>query len=109
MGLFTPQSEAERFVRAHVLFIHTYFTVDDHPVYCSTTDKPNSATFASGYGTTKEEAWIDVMGKVKEHLAYLGTLEGCISEIDNSSIPSKGFIGAVLRRKYKKAGRGIRL
>ena len=104
-----PKSENEEFVRAHCMFVNSYFLGDVKSIYCSKSDKPFSNLIASGNGVTEDEAWTDCADKVRQRLAKLETLQNLIGEVDNSAIPSKETLRWMLAKKFEKLGRGMAL
>ena len=108
-GVFPQKTEAEKFVRAHCMFVSTYFANPQKALFCSVSAEPFSRALISGEGLTEDDAWNDAEKKVAKHLAYLETLASTISEVNNSSLPSKEFLGGMLMKKYRKLSRGIRL
>jgi hypothetical protein len=109
MPFFTDnRTEAEKFVRAHCLFINTYFATSQKSVYCSDSIDMENDLIACGRGDTKEKAWEQAEDAVRQRLARLETLNGFIGEVDNSSIPSKEMIGAMLREEFEKLGKGVK-
>jgi len=104
----SPTSDSEKFVRAHCLFVCVYGNAGLPSVYCHQSTR-NSDIAVSGSGETIDIAWDDVANKTRQRLAYLATVAESISEVDNSSLPNKNFIAAILRDLYEESGRGIRL
>jgi hypothetical protein len=109
MAFFVKQTEAEKFVRAHCLFITTYFLNTMKSIYCSRSLKASSGVFASGNDETVEGAWEETEESVRRHLAKLETLGGLIEEVHFSTLPSKLLLDAMLRKKFDKARRGAKL
>lgn len=109
MGLFSQQSEEEKFVRSHCLYVTTFFVGTTPSIYCKSGVGIDDGFVAYGRAETREEAWAQTKEKVEKRLAYLETLGECISEIDNSSIQHKDFVGHMLRKKFAKLGRGMKM
>ena len=110
MAFFTDKrTDAEKFVRAHCLFINTYSMDQGKSVYCSDSLEMDNELIASGRADTEDKAWELAEEAVRQRLARLETLGGFISEVDNSSLPSKDMIGAMLRQEFEKLGKGVRM
>ncbi len=108
MAFFKPQSDAEKFVRSHCLFVSTYFSGTDKSVFCNNSEKSFSDVIASGTSETEEAAWEITKESVKQRLAKLEMFSALLAEVYNSSLPSKELLGIMLQKKCKKLGKGIK-